>query len=185
MKFLSIGLDLSICNTGVAIIERDGETEKSTTYLVKSKPPQEKTHAAEAIRLLKISADVMAIVEKYDIKKSKTLFTIEGFAFHERNSSSLLQLAGLGYLIRVFLAEHLHSFVVVQPTTLKKFITGKGNAPKDNVMLDILQRYQKYITDNNEADAYVLSRIGMDLMISPLDIPKYQKEVLDLLKTQL
>jgi crossover junction endodeoxyribonuclease RuvC len=187
MKYISIGLDLSLCRTGISIIERDGVSKKEAieTSIVTSKPPEEKSYATEALRLLEIASSILKVEERFDFKKVKVLFVLEGFAYLAHNTSAVFQLAGLSYLIRTSLAKRSIPFVVVQPTTLKKFITGKGHSPKDIVMMDILRLYDRRIIDNNEADAFGLARIGMDLMQGSKKLLKHQEEVLTLLRSQL
>lgn len=42
---------------------------------------------------------------------------------------------------------------------IKKFITGRGNAPKEDVIAAVKNKYNFFTTDDNEADAYALSRL--------------------------
>lgn len=47
----------------------------------------------------------------------------------------------------------------VPPMTLKKFAAGKGNAKKQEMLLQIYKRWGLEFTDDNAADAYALGRL--------------------------
>jgi hypothetical protein len=49
----------------------------------------------------------------------------------------------------------------VPPTVLKKFICGKGNANKAAVVSAATRRYSEEFDSDNQADAYVLARMGL------------------------
>ena len=53
--------------------------------------------------------------------------------------------------------------VEVPPSTLKKFVTGKGNAKKDQMMLAIYKRWGTEFDNNDAADAYALAQYGRTL----------------------
>jgi crossover junction endodeoxyribonuclease RuvC len=54
--------------------------------------------------------------------------------------------------------------VLVTPSQLKKFVTGKGNADKSVVMKEVYKRFSIDTDDDNTADAVVLGHIGMTLI---------------------
>ena len=55
------------------------------------------------------------------------------------------------------------SRVLVTPSQLKKFVTGKGNADKNVVMKEVYKRFHIDTDDDNTADAVVLGHIGLAL----------------------
>ncbi len=110
---------------------------------------------------------------------------IEGLAFMVKNATSLTQLAGLNYFVRSMLWADGIPFVIVAPTSLKKFIAGNGAVKKDVILMEIFKKYNETIFDDNVADAYGLAIIGSSLVgehVRPL--AEYQKEVINLLKKQ-
>lgn len=66
---------------------------------------------------------------------------------------------------------------IVAPTALKKFITGKGTAKKNEILLGVFKRWGADFSDDNEADSYGLARVA-----SALDghetLTAFQEEVL-------
>ncbi|MBW2559181.1 MAG: crossover junction endodeoxyribonuclease RuvC [Deltaproteobacteria bacterium] len=173
---ISIGVDTSLVSTGLVILI-DGKLHCRET--IKSKPTKEKTPKAELKRIIRI---VEAIADTMDEYKPEVL-VIEGLAFMARNTTALVQLSALNYMVRHEAYKRSIPFYVVAPTSLKKFITGKGNSQKDQMMLETYKRYGVSILDNNECDAYGLARIGY-AMTGKDKIISLQQEVLDLLKKQ-
>lgn len=50
--------------------------------------------------------------------------------------------------------------LAVSPSTLKKFATGRGVGEKGDIKMWVLDKWGAKFSDNNQADAYVLARIG-------------------------
>ena len=179
---ISIGLDLSLTHTGYAILNQDGKVLASG--VIKSKPSGD-THLAETQRIVKIAEEAVQKIDEFKEEGEGILVSIEGLAFMAQGTS-LVQLAGLNYLVRILLAEFGWPFMIVAPTTLKKFITGSGKGDKDMMMLHVYKNYGFEALDNNENDAYALSVCGLATLGSPiLNLNKPQEEVITLLKRQL
>ena len=99
------------------------------------------------------------------------LVILEGYDPHPRGYLALVRAAELGGIVRAGLLELDIRFLDCPPGTLKKFATGKGNASKDDVFkaanLAILGTTQPAPTNDDEADAYWLRRIGIELEADP------------------
>ncbi len=176
-----VGVDLSLTGTGVVVIENDKILRQK---LIKSKPVGDKP-SAEIERMVKIIDEVMSVIDCPKVDNYPPhMVAIEGIAFMARNTTAMAQLCGLNYMLRVVLRIKELKFVVVAPSSLKKFITGHGNAQKDNIMLSVFQRYGETLTDNNIADAYGLSRVAEACTMNK-KIPQFQEEVATLIKKQL
>ena len=169
-----LGIDPSLTATGYIYL-KDGKIEAQD--LIKTKPTGD--DRKKELERLMIIADSFTINLKID------LAVIEGLAFMARNTSALVQLSGLSYLIRERLYDNGIPFVIVAPTTLKKFITGKGNVKKDQIMLEVFKRYDVDLTDDNLCDAFGLAMIGRSLLDKSVKLTNPQKEVIELLKSQI
>lgn len=179
---ITVGIDTSLTHTGYAIIQDDGKVLASG--VIKSKPSGDKP-IHEALRIKKIAEDILEKIDMVLPGVDPDLVAIEGLAFMAIGTS-LVQLAGLNYLTRILLAEFKWPFVIVAPTTLKKFITGSGKGDKDMVMMSIYKNYGFEACDNNEGDAFGLAACAMALLGKPLkELTKPQLEVVTLLKKQL
>lgn len=103
---------------------------------------------------------------------------IEGYAPGAKFNREILgELGGITRLVvhQVY-GEICGPALIVPPSSLKKFATGKGNAPKDNVLLAVFKKWGVEFKSNDLADAYTAARIayaadnGADL--------EYEKQVL-------
>lgn len=174
----SLGIDLSLCNSGVVLLE-DGKIV--VQRLIKSKPVGDKP-VDELKRIQKIVSEIEDIVSEYN----PTISVIENMAFGIQKTTSLTQLSALNFFTRAMLADYRVPFFLVAPTTLKKFITGKGNADKEVLMMMVYRDYKEQILDNNLVDGFGLSLIGaavLDQPVKKLTVP--QQEVIKLIKKQL
>lgn len=175
MKKLIAGADLSLTGTGIVILENEEIIFQS---LIKSKPTT--SPLDEVVRLRGIINQI-PLAQK---GRLLDLVVIEGLAFMARNTTALVQLAGLNYLLRDTLVDLKIPFVIVAPTTLKKFVVGKGNAGKDEIMLHVYKKWGVELNNDNLADAYALAQIGLSLIGQNQTLNKPQTQVLQLMAEQ-
>jgi crossover junction endodeoxyribonuclease RuvC len=69
-------------------------------------------------------------------------------------------------------------YVLVAPSTLKKFILGAGKGEKSFVVREVFKAYQLDATTDDEADACVLAHIGACLIGREEPRNKAQRDVL-------
>ena len=84
------------------------------------------------------------------------LCVIEAYAFGAKGRS-VFDLAELGGLLRSKVIGYPDSTVEVSPTTLKRFLTGRGNANKMDVMQKLVRRFDREFKTDNIADAFGLA----------------------------
>jgi Holliday junction resolvasome RuvABC endonuclease subunit len=154
-----VGLDLSLTGTGVASV--DG------TRLVRSTGHKGDTLVQRAHRLAGLHAEITSA-----LTGSIDLVAIEAPSTgHARGSSgSVHDRSGLWWLVVTDLVDWGVPVVEVPPATLKKYVTGKGNAQKPDVRMEIFKRYGIDLRDDNEADAFALRALGLDLLGHPLAV---------------
>lgn len=88
------------------------------------------------------------------------LVAIEGYAM---GSKTRPQMAGeLGGHLRLLLWQAGIPYIIVPPTLVKKFTTGKGTSPKEVMMMEVFKRWGYESPCNNSCDAYALSRIAAE-----------------------
>ncbi len=164
-----VGMDLSPTGTGVSVstIPDDGSAKIDWEVL---RPPVKHDLARMAWVTQKCS----------EYARQADLVVIEDFAFSASNAYAR-EVAGLAYMVRMWLHSHGKPFILVAPSSLKKFVTGKGNAEKALVMKDVYRRWGHDINDNNSADAVVLGYIGMALAGFWEPTTDQQREVVKLL----
>jgi crossover junction endodeoxyribonuclease RuvC len=171
-----MGIDPSLSETGIIGL-RNGRIELS--HLIKTKPSGDNP-TLELDRLVSIIEEIKYYAGKY----KPDAIVIEGIAFMARNTRALIQLCGLNYLLRYTLFP-LYKTYIVTPTSLKKFITNKGNCQKDLVLLEIYKRYKVSFDNNNLADAFSLAKIGESLIKKDKNkLTIRQSEVISILEKQ-
>lgn len=95
---------------------------------------------------------------------------IEGYAFGSQMANMLGELGGM-----VKLTLHDMGFypMIIPPTTLKKYVTGKGTGiPKSQILLHVYKKWGAEFGDDNAADSYALAHI-----VSGNHKIAYEKEV--------
>jgi len=174
---ISIGIDLSLVHTGVVVLNSGKLVEKKSIIT----KPEGKRPVDEIMRLQTIINQIVAIIDAH----SPTIVGIEGIAFGVGKTTALAQLSGLNYLLRKELMIRDIAFVIAAPSSLKKFVTGKGNAQKDEVMLAVYKRWGVTFTDNNECDAYGLAQLALSIYDPERKINSNQKSVISLISSQI
>ncbi len=127
-------------------------------------------------RLDYIQNSIRDILNRY----SCDLVCIEGYAYARPNQAH--QMGELGGVLRLLLYRENVPYTEIAPPTLKKFATGKGNADKDQVMLQVYKRWGIECANNNEADAFVLAKMGECLIMGKEELTVAQAEAMKKLK---
>ncbi len=166
--FAVVGLDLSLTGTGVACAGGT-RTIKSNAKL-DTEP-----------RVHKIIEELFSAIDEMS-NKSGSLFVIEGLAFASK-TGSVAERAFLHHEVRYQLWQQGKRFAVVPPTTLKGFVSGKGNSDKDTMVICVTKLWPEFgASNNNESDAVGLYQMGVThAMGKPLgtDIPQSQKKFME------
>lgn len=156
-----VGIDFSLTATGIAVIDDEGVS----VDLVKTRP-DDGTVEGFARRCRSIVHGIFETAQLF----SSDRVAIEGVSMHSR-SSNLDRMYGGWWLVATELQAYLtEPLVVITPSQRAKYATGKGNAGKDAVLLQIARRYPDVdVTDNNEADALILAAMVARLAGCPIE----------------
>lgn len=158
MRF--VGIDPST-KTGFVALDAAGQVLRAKELTgVGSEDPK---------RMITLIDDIMRHIQKDDF------IVIEGFGFA---SQQAIQLGGIGWGIRMALRRRGFTYKEASPSQLKKFASGKGNTPKDQLAVHIFKNFGFEHVSDNARDAYVLAEIARSLT-SNVARHKYQLEVID------
>lgn len=159
-----LALDLSLTGSGIT-------TSKGVTTV--------KTNLKDEVRLIYILDSIAEAAEAAYIE----FVIVEGLAYGSTMGKAT-ERAGLWWLVKMFFWDYNIPVAVAPPTTLKKYATGKGNADKDTVMLEVAKRYTMFdVKNNNEADSVALYAMAMHHLGNPIaEVPATHLE--GLLKVQ-
>lgn len=164
-----LGLDLSLAATGFYLIFDD----KYMAFEINTKPSDFDTDIERA--------DYIANCIINNIKGIKIdMIAIEDY-FSGQQPQSVIKLAILGTMVRSRLLENGYSFMTFAPTQIKKFETGSGIAPKDNMLKSVFKKHDFDTNSNNVADACAIAYLGKgyyEWINGKKDFLKYEVEVL-------
>jgi Holliday junction resolvasome RuvABC endonuclease subunit len=83
-------------------------------------------------------------------------------------------------VVRFALQDVLTPYVLVPPATLKVFATGRGNADKSDMRMELFKRAGLDLRDDNQVDAWWLRQLGLHWMgIGSIPLPALHTRALD------
>lgn len=134
-----VGLDLSLRATGFC--HGDGTTE---------------TLSSKLSGMARIGALWEAILRRIVI--APDLIVIEDYAFSRGGHAH--EIGELGGVVKYGLGQMGQRYVLVGPSSLKKFATGKGNANKIEMGVAAAKLGEEFGGDDNRCDAWWLYQMG-------------------------
>lgn len=151
-KELSIlGLDVST-KTGAVMFSRHGEVVVQKELVLKPLQNDKLVHRMyRAVELFHSVRDLVVI-------ERPGLVVFEGYGY--ANAHTLALLVELGSMARHACIYSKVPYIDVAPPTLKKFVTGTGNAKKDQMRLAVYKKWKFEHDSDNVVDAYALARLG-------------------------
>ena len=183
-----MGLDLSLRHTGIIVLNNKGKVIHRESIIYKEQSikkdkffrmiyqgADDKIYGVKDItsssnemykvkRILAIANRIITLVEKLKISH----IALEGYAMGAKGK--VFDIAEMTGYVKMLLHEkgfdlyeNKTNFYIIPPTTLKGFITGKGNANKSEMLASILLDYGIPFEDDNEADAFSLARMLLEL----------------------
>ncbi|HLV43706.1 MAG TPA: crossover junction endodeoxyribonuclease RuvC [Aggregatilineales bacterium] len=166
--FSVVGIDPSLTATGVVAIQ---SAEGATGTRVHTFGRRGKTSEPLMTRLARLNDTVTAVQNVIrELVVYPDVITIESPA-HNQTTGSHHDRSGLWWLlVRELTYEMGLKVVEIGPTQVKTYATGKGNAGKTEVMAAVIRRHLDVpITNDNEADAFVLAAMGARLIGQPIE----------------
>lgn len=146
-----LGVDASLTHTGTAMLCLSSDVRAVQTCTPKSNG---------AVRLLEVEKFFDKLMAEISITHHCKILSvvIEGYAYSAFNQAH--QMGELGGIIRRFLHLRNIPLIVVQPSTLKKWITGSGKGDKNLILLKAFRKWGIEFCSDHECDAYGLATIG-------------------------
>jgi hypothetical protein len=105
-----------------------------------------------------------------------TLVALEGPVTRSQAATASGMLHGA---VRLALMHYTVPYIVIPPATLKTYATGRGNAPKPDLRMELYKRAGIDLPDDNQVDAYWLRLLTLDLLGEPeLHLPQTHRRAL-------
>lgn len=146
-----LGLDMSLTSTGYAYVDRAGQ------YVTGRIRPKD-LRGMERVTFIRD-----AVLEVLD-EVAPTLVAYEGYAMGKFNGR-ILDRAELGGVLKLEFHYRKIPLLLVPPTSLKLFATGRGSGRgkegKAEVMAAMARIRGRLFTSNDEADAFALLHMGI------------------------
>lgn len=154
-----IGLDLSLTNTGVSII--DNLTGPPIMGSIIKTNPKEMLEA----RIEHIRATIRLLLREFP----PTLAVVEGHTFGPR-AHAATQIHEVAGVVKNLLYRRKILTYLVPPATLKKAATGDGRAKKPEMIAAAQILWPKCPNNDNIADAFHLARYGLEIVVPQIQI---------------
>ena len=170
-----VGLDLSLTESGIACGRGVGTHELQGPHTSVVTPG--KLRGAE--RLAKIRDQVtLHVFGRCGPFERADVAVIEAYGYLKGNAMAIPEVHGT---VKVAIFDERIPIAVVPPSVLKKWATGSGNAKKAEMIAAAIRRFGFEGSNENEADAWLLMRMGEQAYstFGLIDPPKYQTEMLE------
>jgi Holliday junction resolvasome RuvABC endonuclease subunit len=164
-----VGIDQSLTATGICVLDNNLTHLYSDTVVCKKERGVQ--------RIEKVVDTILAHVQ--DLCAKRIVVVREGYSYGSK-SNSVYDIGELGGCINYTLNEHFQhrddcvgELYIIPPTSVKKFVLGKGNIKKDSYYLkSVYESVGIDFEDDNQADAYMLAyMMGIIQFVLSGDIP--------------
>lgn len=155
-----VGIDASLTNTGVAVIDPD----YLTTWNIK---PTDDLRGAE--RLDWYDGQLQVLMMLYP-----SAVAVEDYSFGSPNKAH--QMGELGGMVRLMLWRTVDRCYTVAPATLKKFIKGTGKGGKEGLSLHMYKTWGVEVEQPDQVDAAGLALMCAHRCNPHLDLIKPRRE---------
>jgi Holliday junction resolvasome RuvABC endonuclease subunit len=150
-----IGIDASLTGTGICTMLIDWPTGE----VVSHKTEHLKNNFTGPERLAYIRDKVKDAIEHTGITLDPAFFVaIEDYAYSKGDKAH--QIGELGGVLRLMFHENNYRWKAINPSHVKQFTTGKGNAGKEDMAVDIYAQWGQRFGSNDEADSYAIAQIA-------------------------
>ncbi len=178
---ISVGLDLSYRRTGTSVIYGFGSKNSInsvTTSSIKTSPGSSIFSRVSFIKE-NIEKIFTLIYSNWERPNKSLIAVIEGVAL---TASSGVMMSGLHVAITTMIYENFPEvpILIVPPPTLKMYIGVKARDGKRPIVVRAKNELNKKI-NNDEADAYFLSKLGYEFLKDCFKIGDVSKEALHVL----
>jgi crossover junction endodeoxyribonuclease RuvC len=179
-----LGLDISLNHTGYCIYDVCQQTYVKDVLDVNKKVGMERIDCI-VTAVLNLARYGNELDQPQNKTPRNTFVFMEGYSFGSKGQS-VISLGEVGGCVRLALYKESYKYIEVAPGVLKKFVTGKGNAQKNVMLMEILDEWGEKIYDDNVGDAFGLAKVGQAYFgVYPDKLKAFQNEALTTLKKDL
>jgi len=172
VKNIAIGIDQSYSGFGITILNVDDKSQYGTLVF--------KAEQMHIDRLVWIQDKLNKVIKPLVANRDSITVAMEGYAF---GTTMAHMLGELGAIVKLVCYNELDGFdgkypYIIPPTTLKKYITGKGTGvQKNQILLAVYKKWGVEFNDDNAADSFALA-----MLAAGKGTLEYEKEILKKIK---
>jgi len=170
---IAVGIDQSYSGFGITLLDTDNPDDYRTIVF--------KAENMHIDRLVWIQEKLTEILEDVAYDAKSIVVAMEGYAF---GTTMAHMLGELGAIVKLVCYNELDNYegkypYIIPPTTLKKYITGKGTGvQKNQILLSVYKKWGVEFNDDNAADSYALA-----MLAAGKGKLEYEKEILQKIKS--
>lgn len=152
-----VGLDVSLTGTGICVVSGNPHVAVGKGLTVESTLIEVGKTLRGPTRLSAVCNAVLQWLKARGVGVGTTV-AMEGYGFSSQMAHSLGEIGGC---IRLSLYLRGCNLLIIPPTTLKKYLTGKGVGQKNVVMKHVHRRWGFDVDDDNQTDAFGCAIVGL------------------------
>jgi Holliday junction resolvasome RuvABC endonuclease subunit len=155
VKNIAVGIDQSYSGFGITILNVDDKSQYGTLVF--------KAEQMHIDRLVWVQDKLSKVIRPLAVNRDSITVAMEGYAF---GTTMAHMLGELGAIVKLTCYNELDGFdgkypYIIPPTTLKKYITGKGTGvQKNQILLNVYKKWGVEFNDDNAADSYALAMLA-------------------------
>lgn len=169
------GLDLSLRAPGMCVLIGDPRGRIGDGLEAQSALVRYGEDVVGPERLSTICDAIWSWLRSRGLGKPGDLYVLEGYGFASQMAHSLGELGGC---MRREIWESGGNILIIPPTTLKKFLTGKGSSEKNVIMKTVYKNWSFDVDDDNQCDAFGCALLGLLSQTSSEGWTAYEHELL-------
>jgi Holliday junction resolvasome RuvABC endonuclease subunit len=143
-----LGIDQSLRSSGVAVV-----SEGQDVQFIGRIAPGKLTGVQRLASIRSALRDVLAG------EPGIRFAALEGYAY-DVGAGRVFELGEVGSVVKLVLHDAAIPFVIVPPASLKLFVTGSGQAKKEQMRQAVLKKWGISIEQDDECDAFGLAHVA-------------------------
>jgi Holliday junction resolvasome RuvABC endonuclease subunit len=143
-----LGIDQSLRSSGVAVISEDQKVRHLGRIL-----PGKLTGVVRLAYIRDALREVLAAEPEIRFA------ALEGYAY-DVGAGRVFELGEVGSVVKLTLHDSGVPFIVVPPASLKQFVSGTGQAKKEQMREAVLKKWGRDVAQDDECDALGLAQVA-------------------------
>lgn len=155
-----IGLDLSLQGPGICVAIGDPKSKCDESMLdVDSALIRAGEDLRGSERLSVVTTAIFSwLTARRGMLSPGDLVVVEGYAFSRQQAHSMGEIGGC---VRKYIWESGANLLIITPSSLKRFITGKGAGEKSAMIKQVYKRWNYDVDEDNQCDAFACAMVGL------------------------